>query len=396
MARLSILLAALYALPATARALELSGYAAGEFRGFAHAPLYPEQKLHSGSFVLEPELHQPLGSDNLSVTASPFWRADSSDPERTHFDMRELFLMLHGDEWEVRAGLDKVFWGVTEAAHVVDIVNQTDVLEGFDEEDKLGQPMVKLSLSRDIGTLDLYLLPYFRERPFPGAKGRLRAPLVARGDAALYESAAEEWHTDAAARLSGSLSVFDLGLSYFRGTGREPILAAAADPSGKAIYVPVYPQIEQFGLDAQMTVGAWLWKLEAVRRGGHGRRTFYASAFGFEYTVSGLLGTSADLGVLSEWLFDDRGRFATQAADGDVMLGARLAFGDAQGTELLAFVVHDYRDASRVLTVESSRRLTDHWKLEAQGYAFLGASPSDLTYLVRDDDFFELRLGYYW
>ena len=48
------------------------------------------------------------------------------------------------------------FWGVTETAHRVDILNQTDQVESFDGEDKLGQPMVNFSWSKDWGTLDLY------------------------------------------------------------------------------------------------------------------------------------------------------------------------------------------------------------------------------------------------
>lgn len=68
----------------------------------------------------------------------------------------------------------KEFWGVAEARHLVDIINQTDEVENFDREDKLGQPMINLALINNWGTLDFFLLTGFRDRTFPGREGRLR------------------------------------------------------------------------------------------------------------------------------------------------------------------------------------------------------------------------------
>ncbi|MDD7885073.1 hypothetical protein [Flavivirga sp. 57AJ16] len=38
---------------------------------------------------------------------------------------------------------------MTESNHLVDIINQTDAVETFDGEEKLGQPMVQLSWGTD-------------------------------------------------------------------------------------------------------------------------------------------------------------------------------------------------------------------------------------------------------
>ena len=78
----------------------------------------------------------------------------------------------------MRVGIRKEFWGVTEFQHLVDVINQTDGVEDFDGEDKLGQQMVNLSLVNDWGIVDLFLLPGFRERTYAGEEGRLRGPLV--------------------------------------------------------------------------------------------------------------------------------------------------------------------------------------------------------------------------
>lgn len=56
--------------------------------------------------------------------------------------------------------------GVGGPVHLVDIINQSDLVENPDGEDKLEKPLVKLTsgLPWRAGTLNLFMLPYFRER----------------------------------------------------------------------------------------------------------------------------------------------------------------------------------------------------------------------------------------
>ncbi len=136
-------------------------------RFFPQAPLDPEQKRNSGSLAVQPEYYHEW-ENGSSFTFVPFARIDSADSERTHFDIRELNYLWLTDSWELRAGIGKVFWGTTEFVHLVDIINQTDGVESVDGEEKLGQPMIQLSIVRDWGALELFVLPYFRERTYPG------------------------------------------------------------------------------------------------------------------------------------------------------------------------------------------------------------------------------------
>ena len=143
---------------------------------------------------------------------------------------------------------------------------------------------------KDWGLLEFFLLPYFRERTYPGIDGRLRTPLVIDTDNPLYESSAGEHHTDLALRWSHYFGDVDIGVSVFHGTGREPGLVPGAN--GEAL-APYYHQVTQVGLDVQYTREAWLWKLEAIGRDGLDDR-FFATVAGFEYTFYGL-GTLAIL-----------------------------------------------------------------------------------------------------
>jgi len=153
-----------------AQAHEFSGVVAGEVRLFAEDPNFPGQRDQSASFAFEPEYYHEF-ADGSSFTFVPFFRLDSADSERTHFDVRELtYLWLHED-FELRLGVRKVFWGTTEVLHLVDIINQTDVVENFDGEEKLGQPMANMSVSRDWGTVDLFVLPFFQRAHFSREQG---------------------------------------------------------------------------------------------------------------------------------------------------------------------------------------------------------------------------------
>ena len=101
-------------------------------------------------------------------------------------------------------------------------------------------------------------------------------------------------------------------MSVFDGTSREPFLVPGADPDGAPALIQYYAQIRQFGLDAQVTVGSWLLKLEAIQRAGarnlSGREEdYFATVFGGEYTLYSVAGSAVDLSVVSEWNYDGRG-----------------------------------------------------------------------------------------
>ncbi len=381
------------ALTPKAEAYELTGQVSAQVRAFQSEPLYQDQQRNNASFSFEAEYYQELGESG-SITFAPFARLDSADDDRTHMDIRELSYLHVSDTWELKAGISKVFWGVTEFAHLVDIINQDDGVESPDGEDKLGQPMVHLSVPGSWGVLDLFVLPYFRERTFPGQNGRLRPSIVIDTDNPSYEDPDEENHIDLAARYSHSVGILDFGLYHFSGTGREPTLVPEIRPGGLAL-VPYYVQIEQSGLDAQLVAGQWLLKFEGIRRTWTSE-DFYAASGGFEYTFSSLGSSSVDLGVILEYVRDDRGEDATTPFNNDIMAALRLAMNDQAGTELLAGVVEDMDNSSRIVSLEASRRLGDNMKATFEARAFLNSHEDDLTYDARDDDYIQLELTYYF
>ncbi len=381
--------------PAPAPRGEWSGNIALELRAFPRAPAHPRQRDGlDASLALQPEYYVEWNDGADSFTFVPFLRLDNRDPERSHADLRELTWLRAAEDWELRVGVRKVFWGVTESVHLVDIINQTDLVENTDTEDKLGQPMVNLALIRDWGTVDLFLLTGFRERTFPGPRGRLRTEPYIDTDQARYESGAEWRHVDLAARWSRSLGPWDIGLAQFHGTGREPILQLGLN-NGRPVLVPYYPIINQTSLDLQATLGDWLWKLEWLSRDGQGDR-FTAAAGGFEYTFVGVFDSAADLGVISEYLFDDRGSDATTLFQNDLMIGMRLTLNDAQSSELLFGATADLDGHEQSFNLEASRRLGEQWKLSIEARFARGLDRSSLFGSIRDDDYVQAELAWYF
>ena len=369
---------------------ELSGFIAVESRWFPEEAQFPDQfEGAQNSIVLEPEWDVTI-NDNHLLSFIPFARLDARDNRRTHSDIREAYWLYIQDDWELLVGINREFWGVTESRHLVNIINQIDQVENIDEEDFLGQPMINYVLQKDYGRFSFFILPYFRERTFPGEDGRLRSAIVAREDGE-YESSAEQWHTDAAFRYTHYVGNWDIGLSYFYGTGREPTLLPNADATR---LIPHYDIINQAGLDLQYTDDAWLWKFEGIIREGQGD-TFAATVAGLEYTFFQVFESAADFGLLAEHLYDGRDETGAPQTvlENDLFLGMRYTFNDVQDTNLLAGTIVDLEDESYSMRVEGERRLGDTYKVEIEGQLFANTRSSSNTASVKDDDFITLRLS---
>lgn len=396
----------LSAAPAAAETVfhEMTGRFTLEGRYFPQSSILDGQREHSLSLVAEPEAYFENEAGE-GLVLKPFLRWDSADARRTHWDIREAYGLFFGEfedsEWELRAGIDKVFWGVAESRHLVDVINQTDLIESPDQEEKLGQPMVHFTWLNDLGAFEAFALPYFRKRTFQGRAGRLRSALFVDSDQSAYESGAEQHHLDVAGRYSHSIGALDFGLAWFEGTNRSPAFSLGFDGQGTPVLVPLYEQMRQFSLDAQVTTGAWLLKFESFWRDGERdaaelEEDYLALVAGFEYTLYGIFGGDADLGLLMEFLYDGRDERATVVTEEDVFTAIRLAFNDEASTDILFGVMQDLDKPTRTLFLEANRRLDDNFSLGVEGTAFFNVDDADGQFSLRKDSFLQLDLTYYF
>lgn len=393
-----VALLSLFFLPALAAAgndtARFNAELALEGRYFGEASADWRQSDTGVSVAVRPEWYRVWNGGHSSLTVAPFGRWDQHDSRRTHFDLRELFLRHRRERIELRAGIRTVFWGVTEAVNLVNIINQTDLVENPDGDDKLGQPMIDFSwFLGETGKLEGFLLPYHRQRTLPGREGRLRAATPFDEGEPIYESADGERHLDHAARYSVNLGSLDLGLSYFDGTARQPRFTPRFD-GAETVLTPTYDLIRQAGLDTACALGNWLLKLEAVHRQADGD-AYSSAAAGFEHTFNSALG-AADVGVLAEYLWDERGTDVLVPFQNDVFVGLRLAANDIASTSLLAGGIFDMDGDQRFINIEASRRLRSASKIALEIRLFQRIPDGDALAGVRQDSYGSLELTHYF
>jgi hypothetical protein len=374
---------------------EFSGNVAVEAVTFPEDAKFEEQFEHNTTLSFQPKWDGEWNDGDDLWSVELFMRADDKDSEREHADIRELlWLHLDGDnEW--RVGVNTMFWGVTESQHLVDVINQVDGVEGIDGEEKLGQPMIHLKRYQDWGVLDFLLLPGFRERTFRGEEGRPRLSPVVDTDQTEYESSAEQHHIDYALRFSQTYNDLDLGVSWFSGTSRDPLLLPGSDNDGEAVLIPFYEQITQIGVDAQLLYLDWIWRLELIHREADSSDRD-AFIFGFEYTFFGVFDSVSDIGAIVEFSHDNRPENLRGVYDRDLFLGARFALNDAQSTEVLTGFLVDVEKYSRNFRIEASRRIGQSWKATLELQTFANLDEDDPLIAFEDDDYLLLDMAYYF
>ena len=374
---------------------EFSGNVAIEAITFPEPAKFENQFDQNLTMSFQPKWDGEWNDGDDLWSAELFMRADSKDEEREHADIRELlWLHLEGDnEW--RVGINTMFWGVTESQHLVDVINQIDGVEGIDGEDKLGQPMIHLKRYQDWGVLDFLVLPGFRERTFRGEEGRPRLPLVVDTDQAEYESSAGQQHIDYAMRFSQTYNDLDLGVSWFSGTSRDPLLLPGRDSDGEPVLIPFYEQMTQIGVDAQLLYLDWIWRLELIHREADSSDRD-AFVFGFEYTFFGVLDSVSDIGAIVEFSHDNRPEELRSVYDRDLFLGARFALNDAQSTQVLAGFLVDVEKYSQSFRIEASRRVGQSWKATLELQTFTNLDDSDPLAAFEDDDYLLVDMAYFF
>ena len=365
-----------------------------EFRYFPESPAYEGQlEYFQPSIYFSGEGRWISKDRKKRLRFEPFLRIDVQDDERSHFDIRELNYSQRFSDFDLLIGNAQIFWGVAESRNVVDVINQFDEVENSDETDKLGQPLIRFGKFTDIGRFEVYYLPYFRERTFPGGDGRQRGPLTVDLDNAEYDEGREEWAGDFALRYQHQIDQFDIGIHVFTGTARAPFLKS--NEEGTSL-IPKYQKLTQGGVDIQHTWDAWLLKLEVVIADQSGDN-FISNVLGLEYTFFDFYNSGIDIGILFEGLYDNRdeNKTASTLFENDIFAGARFTWNDFQESELLLGTIIDWETGSMFSSIEYERRIGENMKFEVEAQYFLAQDSEPLAQFERDSNL-TLRLTRYY
>ncbi len=356
---------------------------------FPNKNAYPNQRDFFTSGAIKPKFSISSPDKKHQFVAEAFLRGSLQDVNRSHFDIREVYYRYNKGKWALSVGSKRIFWGVTESAHLVDIINQADQVEQFDGSEKLGQPMVQFTTNTSVGNLELYYLPIARRRQFAGENGRFRFPIVLDRKDIPFTTEAQEWHPSAAARWYNTFGKLDLGLSYFYGVSREPMYLGFDVANGLDL---TYPIIHQAGIDAQFTTGALMLKMEAIHRNNK-KQQFTALVTGFEYTFGNVANKGLDIGIVSEYLYDSRGLLTFSGLDNDLFIGSRLTLSDIGGTSFIGGAIFDLNKSTRLYRLEGSRRFKGNWKATVLATTLSDVSNKEILYNFRQDDLIQLSIS---
>ena len=371
----------------------VAGKVAADARAFALSPKYPGQARGDNvSLISEPELVVKTEDSVHAFTLKPFYRLDPIDERRSHADLRQASYALSMGAFEAAAGVGTFSWGVLESHRPTDVVNQIDFVESVNGSAKLGQPFAELGLSSEHVTARVYALPYFRDRTFPGARGRLRFPAVVDVDEPAIDSRFGRWHPSGAARVTFDLGDADLGVGLFTGLSRDPRFVAELTTGN---VVPRYEPMHQGSLDFQWALGPFVVKAEGFTRMWRDTRVFFGGGVGADWTIPRVIG-DAELTLALEFLYDSRPAEAPPTFfEHDAFLGLRLGVEDEASTELGAGAIVDVLDGTTFGHFETSRRFGEHWRVTLEANAFL-ASSKKLEGGFARDHFGQARLAYHF
>ncbi len=365
---------------------------------FPESPLYEGQKHNNYSIAFEPEIYSEW-TEGGNLVFRPFIRLDSQDSNRSHIDIREGIYSWYGEDWESSIGIGQVFWGVTESKNLVDIINQFDAVDDPLFKTKLGQPLINLTLIRDSGYYEFFILPYFRERTSPGKKGRIRLdPEFSKGSTKF--EGGSQWTPEIALRWSNSFGNYDVSAHSFLGYGRAPSIDILL-VDGKLKYEPNYQRIRQIGGTIQNTSGATLYKLEWVAKDGQKdanfrRGGYVATVLGFEHTLYKAMGDNGDIGFLMEYNFDSRRSRSADIMQDDVFIAVRLALNDTEDTEMLLGSILDLDGDGQIYQVDFGRRINDSLTFGIKGAIYQNGRPGSNLYILRQDSWLEINFKQYF
>ena len=365
---------------------------------FPESPLYSGQKHNNYSLSIEPEVYAEW-ANNSNFVFTPFYRLDSEDSHRTHFDIREMQYSFYEDDWEANAGISQVFWGVTESKNLVDIINQFDVVDDPLLKTKLGQPLFNVTLIRESGYFDFFILPYFRERTNPGKKGRLRADPHFIKSSTKFEGGSQ-WTPELSMRWSNSFNNYDISLHSFVGYSRAPAIDIKII-DGVINYAPNYQRIRQIGGTLQNTLESTLLKLEWIAKDGEKDSSFrrgesFSSVIGLEHTLFQSFGDNGDLGFLLEYNFDSRRDKSPDILQDDIFLAARFSLNDSQNTEILFGSIFDLDGDGQIYQLDFGRRLNDSLNLNIKGAVYQNGRLGSNLYILRQDSWLDVSLKTYF
>lgn len=391
-ARLALVLLAM------TRAAAADGAVAGDVsvdgRIFAASPAYAGQARDDEVSVrVEPDFTYKTENAHHALALRPFYRLDPVDDQRSHADLRQARYDYSGEHFSFGAGVGTFSWGVLESYRPTDIMNQTDFVESYRGDAKLGLPFVQVGWLTEKWSFRLYYLPYFRERTFPGVRGRLRFAANVDTDGATFEPRLGAFFPSGAARVSYRGDNLDVNFGLLSGLSREPRFVAELTTGSVA---PRYDLMQSASIDLQWAVGGFVLKGEGYARVLTTKLTPYGGGgIGADYMIPEAI-AGADVALAIEYLQDFRPIDAPITLfKHDAFAGVRVAANDSGNTTINTGALVDVTDGTTFGRLDCTHSFGDHFRGSVDVNLFLGPQGT-LAGSFRKDSYGGAHVAYYF
>lgn len=329
-----------------------------------------------------------------------FGRVDAVDEQRSALVVEEAWAQYGGDWGQLRVGADIINWTATEAFHPADIINARNLDSDFENLEKLGEPMVALTIKVGKGRIVAMGMPFYTEPIMPSPRSRLSfAPgLPVRPRRLQLNTSGEltdkNFGGQGALQIAQTFGPADIAIHAVHHLDRyQPVYVTGpvAGPAGALLFQTV----TQVGLTYAQSLGSFLTKLELGYRYFHrpaaaavplvgplDNRDHAQMAVGGEYMHTHP--NSFDSTILIEGQFyagieNKLQRRALGLFQRDVLVGYRLAFNDIKDKSILLLGIFDLENAGELMaSVAYQQRLSDVWGIEASARAMHAPNPNPL------------------
>lgn len=325
--------------------------------------------------------HEFTNGTKLDIEAETLFRFNAF----SDFYLPEATLQFSVGTVDVLFGSHIESWGVTEAAELVDILNQTDLKRDLSGDTRLGQPMLRISRQSSWGWLGFYYLPWSPKRPFAYSFGLDGVPVT-------YQSRHKKWEPGFALRYAHNIDDWDFGAFIFHGSDRNPALLTYSDRAELH-----YPIMTQIGAYTQLTRGSTYMRGELLyspkRFGTDGnRRNELSFSVEVEHELSGLFANGqGDLSLLAAYSGNTRNDSPDLFQD-DISLGTKLTWNTIAMPELTLLVTRDVGYGSSFATLSYEQRLGDTLKLELEAVEYFNIDPFDTLAPLEDAGYLSAKI----
>lgn len=236
----------------------------------AYGADYSVNGFLQGNYSFDTDISNPDGGDlkwaeeraqlkveGVQEPVRLFFKADvfyDHIDKNAEVEMREAYIDLTRDRWDLRAGRQIITWGIGDLIFINDIFPK-DYEAFFSgrplEYLKKGVDAVKAGFYPDMASFEIVLIPFFEPNNFPESnRFWMFDPLPGVTDRSEKQPASTVNNTEVALRVYRDIAGFDTSLYLYRGFHREPSMLPDSLSSPSRVEL-IYPDLAVYGMSLQ-------------------------------------------------------------------------------------------------------------------------------------------------